>query len=332
MYRLVCIALLGSLLCGAFLSPGSVEAETWTMGTLPYKRSKLGFVMTIQVEAVGGNGYQPIHLNFRPTGTSFLRDRHVEVGINPIYDHSNTFKYSYRKSMTLPEGSASFSKTIYVPHYYDWKSVNVELREDGRAIEWGTKVFGSSGNLRFGFANQVVTVGIIQPNDAAAQDAPWKKFPDVRTLVTVLGDGPIPEKRAVQPDSQDVKKRLDHRQSLVLAKQVQPAWVQFRPIEESELPDSWLGYSQLDVILAPAPVVDRIADEQPERIGELKSWIAAGGASWNSRVLAKRSQVNHHLNPPAKLFLPSGPGSRPWPWPRLNRAACFLCPGPGQER
>ena len=281
MNQIARLTLLGSLLFAVSFCCRSIEAETWTMGTLPYKRSKLGFVMNIQVEAVGGNGYQPIHLSFQSTGTSFLRDRHVEIAINPIYDSANTFQYSYRKSLTLPEGSMAVSKTICVPHYYDWRNVNVELREDGRAVEWGTRDFASTGNLRNGFASQVVTVGIVQPKDAAAQDAPWKRFPDVRTLVTVLGDGPIPAKSYESTgDVNVVDRRLSHRHSIDLAKQVQPAWVQFRPIDESNLPNSWLGYSQLDVILGAAPVIDRIANEQPERIRELESWIAAGGNLW----------------------------------------------------
>jgi hypothetical protein len=278
--RCIGIVLLGLPLYTGLLIQGPAVAETWPLGTLPTKPTKLGYVMTIQLEAVSGNGYQPIHLNFGPTGKAFQRDHHVEVTFTPVYDYSSIFQYTYRTSMTVPEGLASYSKTVYVPHYYDWKNINVELREDGQPVEWGIHGFGTGGNLRFGFANQRVTVGIIQPRDAAAQDAAWKVYPDVRTLVTVLGEGPIPEEPKTSGPNKSVENRLDHQQAMNLAKQVQPAWVQFRPIHEDKLPETWLGYSQLDMILAPAPVMDRMVAEQPARMDELKFWLAAGGNLW----------------------------------------------------
>ncbi len=249
------------------------------MGSLPTKPS-IGFTMTVQVEAVSGNGYQPIHLIFQPRGTAFARDRHVEVTLSPRHQQNSSFLYTFCQAVTLPQGSASFSKTIYVPQYYNANNFQVELLEDGRPVRWGSAKFNIGNNLRQQFAEQRVSVGIIQPRDAAIQDAAWKIYPDVRTLITVLGDGPIPEDDDPSGVNKPVPKRLDHQQLTNLAQQVQPAWVQFRPIIEDQLPENWLGYSQLDVIIVPAPVVERIAVEQQEKMQELKSWLATGGNLW----------------------------------------------------
>ena len=257
-----------------------VVAKTQFLGSLPSKGSKIGLSMDIHTEAVGGNGYHPIELKFSPSGPQFQRDRHIEVWITPIGRQPSSFQFTYRRSFTLKEGSKSQSTTVLVPYYYRWQSLQVELREDGRAIKWGKASFGLGGNLRYQFAGQKVTVGILRPKDWAAQDQAWKVFPDVRTLVTVLGEGPIPEASMSNTPNQSVAKRLNHQQSFQLVHQVQPAWVQFRPIDETELPETWLGYSQLDVILAAAPAVSRIEREQPENMEALKLWLASGGNLW----------------------------------------------------
>ncbi len=270
---------LGIILLGLLIHPTAI-AETLQLGTLPTKPTKLGFTMTVKLEAVSGNGYRPVHLTFAPQSKTFQRDRHVEVAISPRQPYNGPFDYTFRKSITLPEKSGVVDEIVYVPRYYQWTNIEFELREDGRPVESGLATFGSGTDLRFNFANQQVTVGIIQPKDAANQNAPWKIYPDVRTLVTVLGDGPIPESSQELPAKTPVASQLSHLQSVNLAKQVQPAWVQFRPLEENHLPDNWLGFTQLDVILVPDPVLDRIATEQPDRMLQLKLWLAAGGNLW----------------------------------------------------
>ena len=253
--------------------------ETYTLGSLP-TRPSTGYKMWVEIEAVSGNGYQPIRLDFRPSGKAFVRDRHIEVGLSPRQHPNGNFLFTFRQAITIPEGSATYSKTIHVPHYYNASEFQVELLEDGRPVRWGTAKFGLGNDLRHRFAGQRVTVGIIQPRDAPIQDAAWKVYPDVRTLVTVLGDGPIPQQVDSTGISGPVASRLNHQQSEDLAKGVQPAWVQFRPIIEDQLPENWLGYSQLDVILVPSPVVERIAVEQPSQMQALESWLAAGGNLW----------------------------------------------------
>ena len=264
---LICMYLVGSIVLVS-----TASAERTRIGSLPTKPRVAGFSMTASMEVVAGNGYQPIFLTFSPLGKSFMRDRHLHVVIGPRNYNSTELDFDYRRSITLPEGSARFSMPIYVPHYYPWESVEISLFEDGRLIEFGKNSFGLNSGLRTRFADQRVSVGIIAPSDSAVQDAPWKIYPDVRTLVTVLGEGPIPEDASV--------KRLSHQAATKRANIVQPAWVQFRPIDESSLPDDWLAYSQLDVIIVPAPVLERIAKQQPAKLEHLQSWLAAGGNLW----------------------------------------------------
>ena len=185
--------------------------------------------------------------------------------------------FEYRRSITLPEGAAAHTVPVYVPHYYPCDSLVVSLFEDGREIEPGPKAaFSTMGSgLRTRFADQTTSVGIIAPSDAANQDAAWKVYPDVRTLLTVFGDGPTPEDVNVA--------RLTHKAASALAKQVQPASIQFRQIDESNLQQHWLGYSQLDVIIAAAPVLERIETQQASEVRALEELARRGWKSLGLR-------------------------------------------------
>ncbi|MFK8114160.1 MAG: hypothetical protein AB8B91_18305 [Rubripirellula sp.] len=248
------------------------EAETIDIGRAPAKPGVAGFVMNLKMEAVANNGYQPIYLKFAPLGKAFTYDRHIQVTVSPKNYSRTDLDYQFRCKVMLPEGAGPTEIPSFVPHYFSWENVNIELFEDGRSIETSKRNFSLANGLRSRFAQQKVTVGVLQPRDANVQDAAWKKCPDVRTLVTVLGDGPIPEDVGV--------KRLAHNVAVKRMKRVQPAFVQFRPIDESRLHSLWLGYTQLDVIIVAAPVLQRIEREQPEKFVELIDWLAAGGNLW----------------------------------------------------
>ena len=74
--------------------------------------------------------------------------------------------------------------------------------------------------------------------------------------------------------------RLAHQAAIDFAEKVQPASIQFRTIDESNLQPHWFGYSQLDVIMVAAPVLHRIENQQPDRFEQLQKWLAAGGNLW----------------------------------------------------
>ncbi len=247
------------------------RAETIRIGRVPSNPAAAGLTVVAEMEVVSGNGYQPITLTFSPNGKSFRRDRHLQIEITPHNSGRTELDFTYRHSIVVPEGAAPLAIPVYVPHYYPWEAIRLRLSEDGRPIETGDRKFQLGSGLRTRFAEQTVTVGIISPMASTLQGAAWKTFPDVRTLVTVLGEGPIPEGSI---------KRLGHQASMKLAQQVQPAWVQFRPIDEANLHDDWLGYSQLDVIIVAAPVLERIERRQPIQFDHLIDWLAAGGNLW----------------------------------------------------
>ncbi len=257
---------------GSGTFPLLARGETSRLGSLPLKPGAAGFVMVADVETVAGNGYQPVYLKFSPLGQTFTRDRHLQVVVSPHNYGATELDFTLTKAITIPEGLATFSHTLYVPHYYPWDSVELSILEDGEPIDSAGGLFHLASGLRTRFAQQTTSVGILAVADSETFDEPWKIYPDVRSLVTVLGNGPLPE----DADA----KRLDHAAARKLAGIVQPAWVQFRLIDDSNLHDDWLGYSQLDVILVAAPLLERIERDQPQRLEPLLNWLAAGGNLW----------------------------------------------------
>lgn len=249
----------------------NAAAETVFLGSSPSRPGKAGFTMSVHMEPVGGNGYQPVYLDVTPLGQRFTRDRYLQVVIGPRHDFGSELDFDLYCPVKLPQGATRHRVPVYIPNYFPWDNLSVRIIEDGREIESSSMRFGLNG-LRTRYAKQRTSVGIIRPSDHAIQDAAWKIFPDVRTLVTVFGDGPLPEDAQV--------KRLPHGKAMSKAEQVQPAWVQFRTIEEAALHDNWLGYSQLDVILAADPVLRRIEEKSPKQYSAITDWVAAGGNLW----------------------------------------------------
>ncbi|MDG2222332.1 MAG: hypothetical protein P8L85_13195 [Rubripirellula sp.] len=247
-------------------------ADSVSLGLVSTRPGVAGFVVDVAVETVGGNGYHPIHLTFRPRGKQFVRDRRLSVRITPRNEYRTNLDFDFQVDIVVPESSTSYRTTLLVPHYYAWNRISVSVSEGGSPVTDVIKFPQLS--LRTRDASPAQSVGIVLAADEKVQDAAWKKFPDARALITVLGDGPILEEQTKIPA------RLSHLKSLAFAKRVQPAFVQFRVLEEKQLAEHWLAHSQLDIILIAAPILKRVQTEQPAAFAAIQKWVASGGNLW----------------------------------------------------
>ena len=248
-----------------------VSGEDHYLGSLPSVNGFGGLKIDVSIESVGGSGYQPVYLKISPIGKSFRRDRNLSIAIRPRREYGSDFSYTLQTAIPVAEGSGATTVTMYLPNYHHWDYLNVSLNEDGQPMKHGSNSFYLGSNLRTQDAKHHAAIGVVVADRKTASQ-PWEVCPDVRTMVTAIGDGPLPE---------DFKQpRYKHTKALNNLEKVQPAWVQFRSIMEDQLHDSWLGYSQLDVLLVAAPILDRIESEQPEKFSELQEWLTAGGNIW----------------------------------------------------
>ncbi len=250
-----------------FCFASEARGQATYLGQLPGKRRAADFTMSISIEAIGGNGYQPVRLSFKPNKKVFSRDHSVSVMVRPKRNYGSGLDFSLYQSIVLPQGSATEELDLNVPYYFTWDNLHVQLLEDGRPIESGQGAYPLHDRNKF--VGQHVSVGIITGEGSGPA---WEKCPDVRTLNTVLGDGPMPSDHHVD--------RLNHASATNLIQKTQPAWVQYRLMDEFLDYKSWLAYSQLDVIIVAAPVLGRIRDNKPDTFAALEKWIAAGGNLW----------------------------------------------------
>lgn len=260
------------LLSVSLVFPSALAAEKVGLGSLPRKAKAAGFTAAVSVDGVATHGYQPVYIDFTAVGGPFPGTRNLRVMISPRGNGDNELDFDAQHSLQLPQGARAFQTTAYVPYYFSWNTLTVRIFEDGEMIDTGDATF----NTQVGRLQPILcdsTVGILVPRDAGpTANVAWKRFPDVRTLTTVLGEGPLPEDTDVD--------RLGHNPARAHAISVQPAKVQFRPIDEDLLHPTWLGYSQLDIILVASPLLRRIGQEQPEQLAAIEDWIAAGGNLW----------------------------------------------------
>lgn len=254
------IALLSSLANG----------EELQLGTAPINPGKAGFTMLVLTERLGNEGFQPITLRFRAFGKSFIRERRLRILFRPRTQYANEIDFQFSCDAIVPQGVKSFDLPVLVPHFYRWESCSVQIYEDGR--RWGRAASGLGILPAVKDWGQKMSIGVVVPVDAATSGKPWAKFPDVRSIVTVLGQGPIDEKASV--------KRFNNKQARDYLTSLKSGWARFRIIDEDALQTSWIGYSQLDLILVPYPVLQRIEQQQPVQLDQLRRWVSAGGQIW----------------------------------------------------
>ncbi|QDV47364.1 hypothetical protein Enr13x_72730 [Stieleria neptunia] len=248
----------------------SAGAEEIQLGTAPSNPAQAGFTMFVSTERLGNEGFQPIMLRFRAIGKSFTRQRQLRIVFRPRTQYATEIDFQFSCQVTVPQGVKNYGVPVQVPHFYRWESCSVQVIEDGRRLGKVTSRLAIPASVQDW--GQYMSIGVMVPRDAATSTDTWTRFPDLRSIATILGEAAISEKADVP--------RLSEKQSRKFLDDLVYGWARFRVIDEDALQASWIGYSQLDLILAPYPLLQRIEQEQPDRLAELKRWVSAGGQIW----------------------------------------------------
>ncbi|KAA5542227.1 hypothetical protein FYK55_15605 [Roseiconus nitratireducens] len=264
MKRILAVMILMQLL----LAVGS-RAETLLLGVAPVNPKQAGFRLWVSMPRLGGDGFQPVHLKFQALGKQFNRQRRLRLQFRPRAQYATPLDFQYSCDVTVPEGQRAYETSILVPQFYRWERLSLRISEDGRLLGDVPSTFNPPQTTKNW--GQHISVGVLTcpPTDS---NQPWARFPDLRSLVTVLGDGPLDDRPQI--------KRFTNKQARDYVDQLKHSWVRFRIIDEDEMQRSWLGYSQLDLLLAPFPILDRMSREQPERLDALLKWASTGGQIW----------------------------------------------------
>lgn len=254
-----------------FLESLSCHADTVTLGSGPNNPTRAGFSMMVSTERLGNTGMQPVKLSFVSTTGKFPGERNLQILFRPRTQYATKLDCQFSFDVTLPQGAAKYDQFVLVPQYYRWENCSVRILENGRLVggRLGTNLAMPRSVQDWG---QHVSVGIIVPRDAKSSGEAWATFPDLRSIVTVLGSGPL--------DNRDQSTRLKDKPARDYLEKLNHSWIRFRILDEDELHPTWLGYSQLDLILSPFPVLQRVEKSQPEQSQALQRWVSTGGEIW----------------------------------------------------
>ncbi|MEM6472562.1 MAG: hypothetical protein AAF802_23575 [Planctomycetota bacterium] len=255
-------------LCVCLWSAATVSnADEIKLGTAPSNPTAAGFLLDVSAPRLAQEGYRPVRLRFKAVGQSFQRQRNLTIHMRPRGTYRTAFDYQFECSVSLPEGKKQFETVVMVPQFYRWSELVVRVMEDDQRLGRNNSVM-KLNNLVLD-QGQNFSLGVIVSSKAGAQanNAP---FPDLRSFSTVFGNDQIYDRAEV----------FDGRQSRNFAETLTSGFMRVRTLDEDLLPQGWLGYSQLDVVLASYETIRRIEQTQPEGFTALLKWVVAGGQLW----------------------------------------------------
>ena len=257
----------------AMVGAGTRMQIALPVGPLP---PRSGLRMTMVMTWVQGNGYRPVRITLAPVRSGpAVADREVLVELYPSARPSSR-GLSVSQYITLPEGATEITETVLVPQNQRWGNIRIDVWENGRKLkDLSMEGFGTG-------ARQEWTEGIpkilildsdapprhlrdvfVQTAGASGTDLASRNLPDVRGLANFL-----PNQFNVSVDAQirdtDVLSHVSQLDHLEL-------------IPPRGAPQSWLGYTCLDLVfISHADLIVMVTDE-PARWQALRRWVTSGG-------------------------------------------------------
>ncbi|MEO1615386.1 MAG: hypothetical protein AAFV88_06025 [Planctomycetota bacterium] len=267
-------AIVCGLIATVFVAAVSTRAaaEEIKLGSVLGSVTKAGFTMDLYAPRLSQEGYRPLRLSFRSAGQGFQRERNLVVQLRPISTYTTDIDYVYEFPVRLPEGKKQFDQEVLVPQYYRWEQCRVRLIEGGRRIGKNDSIMQMTTAVQD--QGQSMSLGILLSggSGSGSASATADLFPDLRSFVTVFGDDQI-QQTMKEP-------RLDSRRARTMATTLTTGTVRCRILDASRASSDWLAYSQLDVLLVPYALVERMEQTQPLAVEAILRWVSSGGQLW----------------------------------------------------
>ncbi len=246
----------------------------------------------------GPGGYQTVHFAFQPRSQAYVNDHQLSLKVASYCQFKTPVAASAEALITLRQGDGNVSHTLLVPSFNTVSELRLVLREDGRPLTNKAMMLNRGGQLNSRYIDQTMTIGIIDPS--MLNQSPL--FPDVRSIVSVFGNSTQGDYAALPEDV--TEHRLSSADAKLLASQVQPAWVQFRVLDQFPLHPNWLSISDLDVMIVHRQFwSDGIFDQASSEM--LLRWVATGGNLWVYGETASKAGSNAPLQPPPPPLSPA---------------------------
>ena len=274
-------------MCVAAMLPTSIRAGSGSEVGLPQPRVKVttGLNLKINTEWVDGNGYRPVTISISPLGGgAAAADRTLDVTLRPTSINWGVVMPSVSTSITLEQGQTIAKKTIAVPQFQQWGTLEVETYEDGRRCddlssnlglnwtgitEWSeaapTILLLDSDVPRGGRMARMLT---IRATNSAKEKRP-ELLPDIRSIASMFvmenaGNG-------LTATDFDPSEDIDDNGLLRLVDRLGKIDI----VRPDAIPVDWLQLTSVDIILVSMSDL-RLLNGDPQRWEALRTWLSTG--------------------------------------------------------
>jgi hypothetical protein len=226
-----------------------------------------GLTISIDTVWLPANGYRPVRVTVKPVAPT-TSDRTLQIRLTPVaggYAHS--FSVRVTRMIDVPAGSSA-SLTVPVPQWEAWQGLQLDVLEDGQQIDElsAAGVFPNSevsfGGVSapiappFGNLPAILLLGVSQREADAAPDR----------ILFHGGNGLFHETRFLLAGTLDLAGAPPARD---------PSFPSV-----AGLPDQWLDYSGIDVVVLPFDQLRDLVKNHPSQWAAIRSMVAAGGNLW----------------------------------------------------
>jgi hypothetical protein len=243
--------------------PGAAPPPALTSPTTPQAGNPTGLVLTLDTTWVEGYGYRPVRITVIPT-TPTTADRTLRVTFRP--GNFRTPTVTVTRHIELPAGFTSVTSTVSLPQYENWHGTVFDVFEDGEYVKelsiaenfmgfGGGQYWGDNASPALLMLNPNINSGMILNNLGRSGQA-------------VLSVGPS----NVSPASTTHIRGNPNRVATFNHTDTIPTL--------GELPDRWIDYSVLDIIVASRQDLNTLVMNHPAQWEAMRRWILAGGNLW----------------------------------------------------
>jgi hypothetical protein len=276
----------------------AVAAEAGTSGTaylpLPGKRARNGVRLEIESHWTQGNGYRPVKVTLVTTGGPATNDRDFRIRLAPRSYYGDNQHLRVEEVLEIPEGATRGSIWIAVPQIQAWQTLDVEVREGGQRLEELSEpnMTFQSGNFYAGnyvYQEALPSILFIDADTPPRQQRealvaqfragggaqitnPEYKLPDLRIWQTLI---PQPDAPWNNPSITNVTTDAKRAHDIEVLNAIS-THEKTELLPPDELPDHWLHYTCLDIIVISLTDAQTMARQSPQPWAAIVAWAKSG--------------------------------------------------------
>jgi hypothetical protein len=272
----------------ATLLPTSADAGSGSNASVPLPGVKVttGLSLNVNTEWVDGNGYRPVTISISPLGgVAAPADRVLDVTLRPRGWRWRAAMPSVSTTIMLEQGQTVAEKTVAVPQFQTWGTLEITTYEDGRRrddlsadvglvwsgnSEWSeaapTMLFLDSDLPRGGRGARLVATRAA-PNSKRAKRP--ELLPDVRTIASLF----VTENAGNGLTSADFDATEDVDDNGLLRFVDKLGRIEI--VRPDSIPKQWVQLTSIDFIFVSMDDLQSLNGD-PERWEALRAWLSTG--------------------------------------------------------